>query len=349
MQTTSPAIGSKQPARRGNRRGFTLIELLIVTVIIGMLVAMIAPALMGAFSTARDAGVITEIKQLESAIAAFKATYGVEPPSRITLCESPNAWDANNERKRSKAIIRTIWPQFDFTLARNLNANERADLSITTDPPTLDTDTTDVYDLNAGECLVFFLGGMPTLTEPKPVPSTRFGYTMNGFGKDPTNPFSITGASREGPFFEFDTTRLLSTDGDRFPEYRDGLPGQTTPYLYLSAYEGTGYQALDWSGTSLVNGPYIAKIEDVNLNSTLDAGEDKILSPAATISVLEYHKPKSFQILSPGADSQFGAGGLFDVNRVEQSLKYHIPGTTPRTPVVENDNLTNFHGGRLKR
>lgn len=331
------------------RRGFTLIELLIVIVIIGVLVGLIGPALMGAFRSARETGVVAEIKQLESAVAAFKAVYGVDPPSRIVLCENATDWDADNERKRSKALIRRIWPQFNFALNRNLNANERADLTTTSDPPTLDTDTDDVYYLNAGECLVFFLGGMPTLTEPKPAPPGRFAYTMNGFAKDPANPFSTTGASREGPFFEFAPNRMISTDGDRFPEYLDPLPGQSKPYIYLSSYEGAGYQSLDWSGTDFVNGPYIAKVEDANLNGTLDPGEDKITSPASTISVLEYHKPKSFQIVSPGIDGQFGVGGLFDASRVDQSLKYTIPGMTARNPEAEYDNLTNFHGGRLKR
>jgi prepilin-type N-terminal cleavage/methylation domain-containing protein len=327
MQTTSPAIGSKQPARRGNRRGFTLIELLIVTVIIGMLVAMIAPALMGAFSTARDAGVITEIKQLESAVTAFKTVYGVEPPSRVIIYESPAGWTGDTE---SRSAIRRIWPQYDFTTAHHAT-NFPRDL-------TGDGDADDEIRLNAGEALVFFLGGVVNRTTG----------AAEGFAKNPARPFlpASAAASREGPFFEFDPARFVDLDSNfttgsgagntewGWREYRDNLPAQTKPYLYFSSREGRGYQTL----TTPIDGTFV----DVYrvFNPTSSTATPNAPGVGATLSsAYPAHKPQTFQIISPGVDGFYGKGGVFNPAKPLSWL----------ADVGDYDNLTNFHGGRLKR
>ena len=62
------------------RAAFTLIELLVVIAIIGVLAALIFPALKAAKISATRAKVQTELKQLEAAIEAYKAKYGFYPP-----------------------------------------------------------------------------------------------------------------------------------------------------------------------------------------------------------------------------------------------------------------------------
>ena len=49
----------KNPRRR---RGFTLVEMLIVITIIGILVALLVPVILGAVRTAKNAAVTAEIK-----------------------------------------------------------------------------------------------------------------------------------------------------------------------------------------------------------------------------------------------------------------------------------------------
>jgi prepilin-type N-terminal cleavage/methylation domain-containing protein len=331
MQTTSPATRSParsaiQPARRGTRHGFTLIELFIVVVIIGMLVAMIAPALMGAFRSARDAGVITEIKQLESAITAFKAVYGKEPPSRVVIYEEADEWDTDTA---NRAIIRGIWPQYNFELDQDLTG---------------DGDTDDQLAMNAGECLVFFLGGIVNrMTDGPP----------EGFSKNPSQPFlpAATAASREGPFFEFAPDRFVDLDGNfttgtgpgntrwGWREYKDSLPGQTKPYLYFSSREGRGYETVTPAPVTAIDGTFIDVYRVFNPSSTTATPNTPGSTTVPPTSfVYPPHKPQSFQIISPGADGVYGKGGVFNPAKPNSWL----------ADVGDYDNLTNIHGGRLK-
>lgn len=305
------------------RRGFTLIELIIVIVIIGVLIGLIGPALMGAFGSAREAGVVTEIKQLESAIAAFKAVYGVEPPSRVVIYEAPSGWTGDAE---SRATIRRIWPQYDFTTPHS---------GLFSRDLTGDGDANDEIRLNAGEALTFFLGGV----------INRTTLAVEGFAKNPARPFlpASTAASREGPFFEFDASRFVDLDSNFAPsgsttvygwrEYRDNLPGQTKPYLYFSSREGRGYQTI----TTPIDGTFVDIYRVFNPSGT--ATPNPPGSGAGTSSVYPPHKPQTFQIISPGVDGQYGKGGVFNPAKPSSWL----------SDISDYDNLTNFHGGRLKR
>lgn len=343
------------------RRGFTLIELLIVIVIIGVLVGLIGPAVMRGFRTARDAQVRTEITQLEAGITSFKTTYGVEPPSRIVLFEQGadgsdsggNDWDdvtsftPAGEVARSRAIVRRIWPQFDFSLARDLNAD-----GDTTDGPVV---------LNGSQCLLFFLGG-----------GRDAAGAMIGFSKNPTNPFA-TGGSREGPFFEFRLDRVSAGATGQFPTYVDAYPQQSRGYVYFSSYEGRGYRPLGADGkagaagvdddgngkTDFLDSPTntIPDPAEVGFAGTDDespvGGPASVYMQQVSTSASAAFKAQTFQIISPGVDGKFGVGGLFQADQQQSSLKTRRPdasmGGDPDfvNGVAEYDNITNFHGGRL--
>ncbi len=70
--------------------GFTLVELLVVIVVLGILIALLLPAINSAIKTARNAAVLAEINQLAQALESFKSTYGDYPPSRVLLVENGN-------------------------------------------------------------------------------------------------------------------------------------------------------------------------------------------------------------------------------------------------------------------
>ena len=57
-----------------------------------------------------------ELSRLESAIAAFKARYGVIPPALVELSEDPQGWSVE-----SRDALRRVWPQFDFSRARDID------------------------------------------------------------------------------------------------------------------------------------------------------------------------------------------------------------------------------------
>ncbi|WP_339733555.1 prepilin-type N-terminal cleavage/methylation domain-containing protein [uncultured Gimesia sp.] len=281
-------------ASQQTRRAFTLIELMIVIVIILILLGLLIPAIGAVRLRAQQAQVRAEIANLEAAITSFKTDFSMEPPSYINLHEAGSAtWD-----QHSKSLIRKMWPQFQFGLDRDINN---------------DGDETDSFELSAGECLVFFLGGVFDSTNKAP----------NGFSKNPADPFSIAsgGTNRQGPYFEFDTNRFTDIDGDEAAEYKDAFSSQQLPYLYISSYGGRGYRTAEL--------PSIPALS-VNVKNVYHQGTPgDPLGPA--------YKPKSFQIISPGADSQYGTGGNYDPDK-----------NFPSGRTVEADNITNFTGGSLK-
>lgn len=328
MQSAIP-----RPIRTSRRSAFSLIELMVVIVIIAILMSLLLNGVMAARAAALNASVVSEMKGLEKAIADFKLKYGVEPPSEIYLYETPAGWNGtSNDARRSRAIIRQIWPQFDFTMPIAPAMTPPDPDAFTTAGRDIngDKDIGDVIHLTGDEALVFFLGGMNAtnvvdsrglLRTTAPVPSvgdTITRWEPLGFSVNPTDPFA-RGGSRVGPQQQFDNDRLtnihpLSTPGaGGMPEFLDALPGQTKPYLYASSYDGKGYRPAD-----LTWGPGLL---------------DKVTVYTQSLNGPAFN-PKSFQIISPGIDAEYGEGGPLD-------------GTFTGARAVEQDNITNFKGSRL--
>ena len=307
---------SKRPRPRGHhhpRGGFTLIELLMVIVVIAILVALLTPAVMSAFTRVRIASVRTEISQLESAIGKFKANYGMDPPSSITLYETVAGWsgDAN-----SRATIRQIWPQCNFGIARDINGDGVTGGGAIT--------------LSQGECLVFFLGGMCNTNNSPGAAITTI--SCRGFSKDPADPFSRIGASREAALYEFVPARFSDVDNDGFPEYKDPLPSQSMPYLYYSGYGGQGYATTEFGGGGLSE-PY----------------------RQGTANTQQAWKANSYQIISPGYDRNYGFGGAYvttgsnrlPIDATQYPNTFTATTATAALRKFESDNITNFSEGQL--
>lgn len=95
-----PTLVFGRPRARGNprgraaHRGFTLIELLVVIAIIGVLIALLLPAIQQAREAARRSQCSSNLKQLGIAIASFESNNGVYPASLRTgvTASNPNGF-----------------------------------------------------------------------------------------------------------------------------------------------------------------------------------------------------------------------------------------------------------------
>lgn len=305
----------QQTTPQRSRGGFTLVELMIVIVIIAILIGMLIPAVSAVRNRARVAQVKTEMASLGEKITEFKVTYGVEPPSMITLFENPAQWSLD---PRSRAFLRQMWPQCNFGMARDFNANgtpNAAGVGTPDDDP--DLDGSPGITLTGAECLVFFLGGMYDSSIE----------THVGFSKNPANPFAF-GGNREGPFYEFEKSRLVDVNNNGYPEYIDVYPNQQTPYLYVSSYDGRGYPVANTSG-----------FDDMDVFRT--TGRDMLSVYRTGPANSPAYKPNGFQIISPGIDGQYGTGGEFKPDDAGSTFS----SSSGRT--AESDNITNFHDGLL--
>ena len=68
-----------------NHRGFTLVELLVVIAIIGILVALLLPAVQAAREAARRAQCTNNLKQIGLATANYESAQKKYPPGRVAL------------------------------------------------------------------------------------------------------------------------------------------------------------------------------------------------------------------------------------------------------------------------
>ena len=79
-----------------NQRGFTLIEILVVVMILGLLISLAAPRIIGRTDDARIVKAMADIKAVEEALALYRldsSSYPTTEQGLVALVEEPTSGD----------------------------------------------------------------------------------------------------------------------------------------------------------------------------------------------------------------------------------------------------------------
>lgn len=102
-------------ANRRAPQGFTLVELLVVIAIIGILVALLLPAVQAAREAARRAECVNNLKQISLAALSYESAHGALPPASLG-CDGSNfgqCGDLTPEEKSMASVFVLILPQLE--------------------------------------------------------------------------------------------------------------------------------------------------------------------------------------------------------------------------------------------
>lgn len=333
--------------RRQPRGAFTLVELLVVISIILVLMSLLVAGVMKAGALGKRTSNTNDIQQLNAAVVNVMQQYNLTYiPSRIFIDEDLTQY-ANPTSNYAKSVpaqlridsqtfLARMFPKLNFT-GTNPSAPTKIDWN--GDGTAGDQEVI----LEGDQCLVFFVGGIPTSTGGVP--------GVTGFSTNPTDPawhVANPGAAVRGPFYEFRGDRLYEPrgQGTQFWSYKDAYG--VMPYIYFSNY---GKRNQYWYGYANYGGN-----SDVNSlpSITIFPYAEAFQSSSPSYPLLRFQKPDGFQIISAGADKQLGPGSYLDPSSNvllwnANNGFYWQPASAsatapPGVPDAGNDDQTNFTG-----
>jgi type II secretion system protein G len=176
-------------------RGFTLVEMLVVMAILGILAAILLPAIRAAITTAKINKIAQEIGQLNNAVEAYKLKYGDYPPDFSSVRVLADLSNSNNVVARH---LRKAFPRHAE------NATTFA---------TRFVDSSGAFHVpDPSEALVFWLAGLRN---------------------DPRLPVS-SGTAEFVKFMDLKEDQFVDVDGNGWRSYGP-KDGKGTPYVYFES------------------------------------------------------------------------------------------------------------------
>jgi general secretion pathway protein G len=295
-----------------SRRGYTLIELLVVIAIIAVLMGLLMSGVMSVLRAKDRFGNAADIGKLSQSMDVALKKYNSRStmPGKLVLSNNmsfyanPTAQTITQPNGASVAVSQSdVVASRDALRAMFGPEFMRTSIANGTVVAWDGTSNNNVWVLEGHQCLVFYLGG---------VPQARSGSTrMLGFRDNSLDPVNGSG-DQVGPFYNFESNRLVFVGGSPFPSYLDRYG---TPYAYFGGRGGPNTYV---SFCPSLPGSPIAYAE----TST------------------KWTRPDSFQIISAGKDKVFGqpSGG--------PSLGTWNPASGSSDPAARDD-VSNFSSGPL--
>jgi prepilin-type N-terminal cleavage/methylation domain-containing protein len=319
--------------QRTSRNGFTLVELLAVIVIIGILVALITPAVFNARLKAQKAQILSEIGQLDAAMSRLASEGGnAFPPDFTSFNLNDNSQVQaffNGEMKRYMA---KRFPRYKGQNIQGAISNLYATNPSGTPAQQwrkVNAADFDPRRLDPAEAIVFWLGGFSIAPGED---STK----LRGFSANASLPFEGPAQTKRiNGLYEFNEERLVDRDRDGWYEY---VPsgnigaGNGPPYVYFNSRSYANL-VIDNNGTLDPNKAPMVRYPKA------DSTQEPLWGFATPYRSSEGPKawvnPKKFQILSASLDGTYG-----NTVAATQGPKAFPGGDKYET--ADLDNLTNF-------
>lgn len=218
------------------RGGFTLVELLVVITIIGVLAALIVPAVFQARVSAKNAAIKAEIDMLHMAIMNYKNELGsfppcidtrydgINPPSNIA--PNTNVYQSNGEAAKH---ISRLFP-------RCTDPASELNIVSVNDPSRTERSASDIVWL----AFLYPPGQVPADADLHLTPHNAIHAWLRGYTASPVNPLT---AGQRKKLFDFDESRVIAglytpsekpdspfiyIDSSKYDTLSAGVPGSTT-------------------------------------------------------------------------------------------------------------------------